>query len=277
MIKKKIVALVAAGCLTASIGVTAVAYTKNVSSNSKVKYNQAQGQGKLENGQKDIKTKLDTLVKAGTITQAVEDKVILYFNQMETQRKAEMDKVKSMTAAERKTYMDSKVKGQRLDPLADMVKSGTITQAEADSINAVLPQGRGAHGFQGRGTGRPGFGNVKPGDMQSNMKSKIDALVKAGTITQAIEDKVIATYNQMDIDRKAEMDKVSKMTAAERKTYMDSKVKGQRVDPLADLVKNGTLTQAQADAINKLQVGNHGGPGGPGGHGGGHGTFGGRH
>lgn len=270
MIRNKIIALVAVGCLTASIGITATAYTKNVSSKSKVNYSQAQKRNRPENGQKDIKSILDALVKAGTVTQAVEDKVNAYFTQLEADRKAEMDKISKMTAAERKTYMDNKVKTQKQDPLTDMVTKGTLTQAEANTLKTALPQRPDPQGFQkgARGNG-PGFGNPNPADM----KQKLDTLVTAGTITQAIEDKVISAYTQMDTDRKAEMDKIKNMTEAERKTYMDSKANTQRQDPLAALVKGGTLTQAQADAINKLQPAHHGGFGGHGGHGG----FGGRH
>jgi hypothetical protein len=271
MIGKKFIALLIVGGLTASIGVTAGAYTKNVSTKAKINYTQTNKQGKPMNGQLGMKTQLDTLVKAGTITQATEDKVVTYFNQKDTAQKAEMAKIKSMTAAERKTYLESKVKVARTDLFADMVSSGTLTQAEADALKAALPQGHGQMGFEGQGRGqgkgnRQGFGTGNPADMQKNMKTKLDAAVKAGTITQAIEDKVIASFTQLEADKKAEMDKVKSMTEADRKAYFDSKVKGQKpTDPLASLVTNGTLTQAQSDAIKQLLPGGPGGHGGPGG------------
>lgn len=156
MIEKKIIALVVTGGMLASIGLTAGAYTKTAATNSKVKAKSVQeqrenkGNGMMEGRhgkgnfnpadmQKQMKTKLDTLVTAGTINQATEDAVIANFNKIYADRKAEMDKVKAMTEAERKTYFDSKVKTERVDPLSTMVKAGTLTQAQADAIKKLMP------------------------------------------------------------------------------------------------------------------------------------------
>lgn len=259
MIGKKFIALLVVGGLTASIGVSAGAYTKTTNVKTKVNYTQNLkfNRPAPENGKINIKSKLDALVKAGTITQVVEDKVVTYFNQKDTDRKAEMDKVKAMTEADRKTYFDSKVKaaGERTDLFADIVKSGTITQVEADAIKAALPQSQRGPGMMGgRHENGQKFDGVKSVDLQKDMKTKLDAIVKSGTITQATEDQVIAYYNKMGSDRKAEMDKIKAMTEADRKVYFESKVKGEgeKSGPLASLVKAGTLTQVQADAINKV-------------------------
>jgi hypothetical protein len=189
---------------------------------------------------------------------------------METARITEMDQVKKMTEAERKTYFDSKVNDARPDVLANLVTSGTITQAQSDAIKATLPvKGNGPMGFGGPG-GPRGFGgpggreannggkqpmNINPAAQQANMKAQLDTLVTSATITQSQEDQVIAFFNTKDAERTAEMTKIKSMTAAERKTYMESKVKTERVDPLAELVKAGTLTQAQSDAIKNLLPG----------------------
>lgn len=271
MIGKKMIALLVTGGMIASIGVSAGAYTKVTSSKvkaTKTVQSQKQFMRPMENGRNDIKAQIDALVKSGKITQAVEDKVITYLNKMDVDRKAEMDKVKAMTEADRKTYFDSKAKVQKSDMFAEMVKSGTLSQTEADALKAALPVQSKGEGMmrmgerQGRGQG---FNNVNRIDMQNGMKTKLDTLVKAGTMTQATEDNVIAYYTKMDLARKTEMDKVNTMTAADRKAYMDSKVKTERLDPLADLVKAGILTQSQADAIKKIspehQMG-HGMPGG---------------
>jgi len=255
MIGKKIMALVIVGGLTASIGMTAGAYTKGISTKAKINITQTQKLSKpaLRDGQNGIKTRLDALVKAGTITQTVEDKLITYINAKEAALKAEMDKVKSMTPADRKTYMETKIKTVKTDLATDLVKSGTLTQAEVDALKAALPKLQGPMGFKGRGLGKgmmQGFG--KSVDMQQVMKTKLDTLVTGGTLTQATEDSVIAYFKQEQAARKVEMDKVKAMSAADRKAYMASKVKGQKTAPLASLVSNGTLTQAQADAITKL-------------------------
>lgn len=257
MIEKKIIALVVTGGMLASIGLTAGAYTKTAATNSKVKAKSVQEQREnkrpMWNGQMNMKSQLDALVKSGKITQAVEDKVVAYLNQKDITRKAEMDKVKAMTEADRKAYFETKVKAAKTDLFTEMVTSGVITQLEADAIKAAVPQ----MSTKGNGMmeGRHGRGNFNPADMQKEMKTKLDTLVTAGTINQATEDAVIANFNKIYADRKAEMDKVKAMTEAERKTYFDSKVKTERVDPLTTMVKAGTLTQAQADAIKKVMPG----------------------
>jgi hypothetical protein len=254
MIGKKFIALLVIGGLTASIGITAGAYTKNVSSNVKINYKQSQGQNKLENIQNNIKAKLDALVKKGTIAQPLEDKVLAYISKKEADNKTEMAKIKAMTPADRKTYMESKIKAAGTNIFTDMVSSGAFTQAEADSLKALLPKGltNNPMGFIGRGHGLRkgmGFGNVNP---SNNIKTKLDAAVKAGTITQAVEDKVVAYENTQQAARKAEMDKLKAMTPADRKAYMESKIKTEKTDMSASMVTNGTLTQAEADSLKAI-------------------------
>lgn len=260
MIGKKLMALVVVGGLTASIGMSAGAFTKTVSTKTKINIKQVQKQ--MLPSPIDIKAKLDSLVKAGTITQVEEDKLIPYINTKEAALKAEIDKVKNMTQADRKTYMQSKVKEEGTNLATDLVTSGTLTQAEVDSLKGILPKIKGQLGFNvggernGQGFGKGAGARFRnPANMQSKMKAKLDTLVKAGTITQAIENSVITYTTQAQTAKIAEMDKVKAMSAADRKAYMASKVKVARTAPFTDLVKSGTLTQAQADAITKGQFG----------------------
>lgn len=82
------------GGLTASIGVSAGAYTKNVTSKGKANVKQSQGQNKSFNEKNNIKTKLDALVKKGTLAQALEDRVIAYITKKQAANSAEMTKHK---------------------------------------------------------------------------------------------------------------------------------------------------------------------------------------
>jgi hypothetical protein len=256
MIGKKFIALFVIGGLTASIGISAGAYTKNVSSNAKINYKQSQGQNKLEDIQYNIKTKLDALVKKGAIAQPLEDKVLTYISKKEADSKTEMAKIKAMTPADRKTYMESKIKTAGTNIFTDMVSSGAFTQAEADSLKALLPNGPANNpmGFIGRGRGR-GLGKgigLGYGNPSNNIKAKLDAAVKAGTLSQAVEDKVVAYENTQQATRKAEMDKLKAMTPADRKTYMESKIKAVKTDMFASMVTSGTLTQAEADSLEVI-------------------------
>lgn len=259
MIRNKLIALVAAGCLTASMGVTSLAFTKNVTSKTNVNFSHVQFKTSAKalaktstNSQNDIKSKLDPLVTAGTITHAIEDKVIAIFNQIETDKKAEMDKLKSMSAADRKTYLANQAKTPKVDPLASLVSGGTMTQAQADAIKAAIAPNKDVRSIHRSRPMQPAGKTTV--NMQTALKTKLDALVKAGTITQDIEDKVVAYESQQEAARKAEMDKLNSMSAADRKTYLENKAKTPRQDMFTSMVSSGTLTQAQADTLKAAMM-----------------------
>ncbi|MDR3542520.1 MAG: cell wall-binding repeat-containing protein [Desulfosporosinus sp.] len=105
-----------------------------------------------------IKTAMDGLVTAGTITQAQEDAV----------QSAVKSARQGGTQGGIKTVMDG------------LVAAGTLTQAQEDSIQSALaaaPQDGSANG------------GYKRGD-NSGFKTVMDGLVTAGTITQAQEDAI---------------------------------------------------------------------------------------
>ena len=152
MIRKKVIALLVATGLTASMGMSAGAYSKILRNNAEVKSIQCQRLDKQlrVNCKENIKTKLDTLVKAGTITQGVEDNVIKYFKQRSTERKAEKNKVRAMTDLERETYFTSKVKVEKQDRIANLIKECKLTPAQAEAIRKVFPRHEMGHGRKDR-------------------------------------------------------------------------------------------------------------------------------
>lgn len=95
------------------------------------------------------------------------------------------------------------------------------------------------------------------------IKTKLDALVKSKTITSAQEAKVIAAYTKMAASRPSKptnQNDGQKQTPqadgtqpADNQNGNPPKMDGNRnrLDPLSDLVKAKTITQKQADAINK--------------------------
>jgi cytochrome c-type biogenesis protein CcmE len=107
--------------------------------------------GTFQKGNNGIKVKLDGLVTAGTITQAQEDAIV----KLETTKP---------------------VKGGIKTGLDGLVTAGTITQAQEDTIVTLFTPTKGA-GFQRENNG---------------IKVKLDGLVTAGTITQAQEDAMLS-------------------------------------------------------------------------------------
>lgn len=83
----------------------------------------------------NIKTQLDKLVTSTTITQDQETKIVAYFQNQENAMKTQMEKLKTMTQAERQAFFKDRT-SQKTDQFAELVKAGTITQAQADAIKA---------------------------------------------------------------------------------------------------------------------------------------------
>lgn len=182
----------------------------------------------------NVKTKLDKLVTAGTITQDQETSIVNAMKQEQTDRQAEMDKVKNMTEAERKTYFESKKAEEKTDFLSKLVTAGTITQEQADAVKNVIHQGPGGK-----------MNGLNP----DRLKAQLDKLVTAGTISQTEETNILKYMSDKQAERKAEMDKVKNMTEAERKAYFESKKTTEKTNFLSELVTAGIITQDKADAI----------------------------
>ena len=142
------------------------------------------------------------------------------------------------------------------DALKGLVTDGTINQAQADEVAATLAEKLPPRGHGGHGHGRPGF--LTPEAIAKVLGSPVEELRAARdagkTLAQVAQEKGID---------KAEL--VDKLVAAAK-------------EQLAAAVKEGRLTQAQADTIlqdlpariaEKVdRVGRPGGPGerrGPGG------------
>ncbi len=159
-----------------------------------------------------------------------------YMQKKQEEMKAEMDKVKAMTEEERKAYMESKKDEERIDPISDMVKSGIITQTQADKIKEAMP----AH--------------MQKGDMKFfKVEMDLTKLVESKVIDQATADKMTEYMQKKHEEMKADMEKVKAMTEEERKEYFESKKVKVKLDILSDMVDNGVITQTQADAIKAVK------------------------
>jgi hypothetical protein len=102
--------------------------------------------------------------------------------------------------------------------------------------------------------------NQSRNNRPDTLKPTLDKLVKSKVITAAQETKILAYQNKKNTARQAEMQKLQKMTDVQRKAYFEkqqgqgqkqNKNPNQRSNQFADLVKNKTITQKQADAIEK--------------------------
>ncbi|NMM63347.1 hypothetical protein HBE96_11795 [Clostridium sp. P21] len=235
MVNKKLATKIIAALMVSGTLFSTASYVSAKSANGAGKTGTFQGtkaNNKTKDSSTSFKAQLDKLVTAGTITADEETKILDFQKQKSAERKAEMEKVKGMTADQRKAYFEANPK-QKTDLFAELVSANIITQAQADAIKAALPQKEAKHN---ENKSKQGF------------KAQLDKLVTAGTITADEETKIIDFEKQKATERKAEMEKVKGMTADQRKAYFAANPK-QKTDLFAELVSANIITQTQADAI----------------------------
>ncbi|MEN6460783.1 MAG: hypothetical protein ABFC94_05350 [Syntrophomonas sp.] len=183
---------------------------------------------------------LKDLVNNNSLTQAQSDQLQALIKEKNQERQAQAEKIKSMTAEERKALRDSQ-KGGKINLFTQAVTKGIITQDEVDMIKKAVQA-------------------ATKEQQQTDMKTNLAALVDKGTITSAQSDAIIDQFNKMEEQMTAQRDKMKDMTQAERQSYMQQN-KPEKAQPLQALIDNNTLTQDQADAVAKILPGRHGGHG----------------
>jgi len=238
-LKTKIISGVITGGMILS-SVSAFAATTNKSNTDALKSSEQVQRDTTRKA--NFETNLAKLVTDKTITQAQADKIKAAKIKEEAVRKAEREKTKDMTKAERKTYMETN-KTAHVNVLKSLVDNGTITQAQADKIG---PGALGGHGIHVKLTDSEKL--AMDAKRQKDLDTKLKSLVTAKTITQVQSDKIKVAKTKEEAVRKVEREKTKDMTKAERKTYMETN-KSTHVNVLKSLVDNGTITQAQADAV----------------------------
>ena len=255
--KKKLVVAVLAGVLTIAGAISAFAADQPSSVNPV--NNKHFRRFDISKISTTIKSAIDSLVTAGTITQTQADAVL-----------------KSATPADRKW---APVEGRK-NPIDELITAGTITQAQADSIYSAMKTGRETKKSmedilkelvtadtiteaqqqavlktlpQKGITNRPSYGR----------KNQMDSLVTEGTITQAQADALQEALKPGKDSRKPIEDVLNGLVSsgtitqvqedAILKAFPSGTKKGmrgaERNEPLSGLVTAGTITQAQADAI----------------------------
>ncbi|WP_026890067.1 hypothetical protein [Lacrimispora aerotolerans] len=225
-----------------SIGSSAMVYAKTSASSASSSQTESTVPSERKEGGRDHKggfglgqSSLESLVSNGTIDQATADKIIAFRKAQQASREEEKAKIDAMTEDERKDYFSNKKEGQKGDPFSDIVSEGIITWTQADAIKAAMPE----HKEEGRGEKR-GFGFLE---------NNLAGLVSAGTIDQNASDKITAYLNNLESEREAERTKVEAMTETEKQEYFSSNHKKEKVDLFANMVNEGIITQAEADAI----------------------------
>lgn len=230
--KKKIAGIVLAGIITVT-GATS-AFAADVTADAKAPFQRQLFKIDKTEVSAKIKSAVDKLVAAGTITQVQADEA-----------------VKAYTPGARPDIAQGKFQMKFRSPMGGLVAKGTITQAQADAISSAVKAG-----IEDKKT---------PEDV-------IKELVSAGTITQAQADAVSKCFSKIPAksgDRLYNRNPMSRLVAAGTITQAqaDGILKAIKTgisekkaidDIIKELVSEGTITQAQADAIQKVFPLGHG-------------------
>lgn len=179
---------------------------------------------------------LDQLVKEGTITQATADQIKAYIEKTNQEMKDLAEKMKSMTPEERKAAKSDTLGGRQKgqDLLTQLVKNNILSQEQADAIQAKLQE-------------------MAQTEKQQKISDILKTLVDSGTINQEQSDKILKSFADSAADREAQAQKLENMTVKEARQYiMDNR--GQPQNYLGQLVTDGVITQAQADAFKNAMA-----------------------
>jgi len=198
--------------------------------NSALKINGPKMPGMQKINSEVTQSVIESLVSAGTLTQAQADQIQAKEKQLESDRKAEIEKIKAMTQEERKAYCQQN-KPQRIDLFTQLVADGTLTQEQVDAIKTATR-------------------TKMQEQMQEKLKTALSGLVEKNVISN---DQSTAILNQLETfqaSRQAQMESVKDMTKEQRQEYMKAN-RPNKINPLAELVTAGTITQAQADEVLK--------------------------
>ena len=94
--------------------------------------------------QQVVESNLKKLVTDKTLTQDQADKIRTVINKARAAKKANFEKIKTMTEEQRRAYFNSN-KTKHVNPLKALVDNGTITQAQADKVGLHSHRGAGVH------------------------------------------------------------------------------------------------------------------------------------
>ncbi len=141
--KRKIIAFLSIFILSAALSGSALAsggiasYTNAPA--GKEDSHPAQRHGKRRFDEKTAKAFVDGLVADNVIPRETGDKLLAYFSQKQEERKAERDKLKSMTEEQRKAYFEEQKSKREADgPFAELVKNGTLTEKQAKAVAKAI-------------------------------------------------------------------------------------------------------------------------------------------
>jgi polyhydroxyalkanoate synthesis regulator phasin len=233
---KKMVSGLVIGCFSLSFGTIALAHDVQNDPLLRPGMHDAKFPNP-ENREKHINDILDNLVEEGTITQDQATKLLNFFKEKDSQRKSEMEKMKTMSPEERETY-HQQMFNKRPDILQELKDIADLSDEQAKTVSDLV-----------RPPHRPGpEGMPNPDNWEHYINTSIDKLIKEGTITQDQATKLLNFFKEKDSQRKSEMEKMNAMSPEERDAY-HQQMFNKRPDILQELKDVADLSDEQAKTV----------------------------
>lgn len=226
-ISKKIIIL----SLTGAVIISMVGFTNTSAAANSTDSAQVTAVSQSEKDERDskpgFKNELQKFVDEKVITKDQAKKIEAFLEKRRSERKAEHEKLKSMTQAERDKYIQNNM-NDRHDLFSELVSQGIINKDQAAKMKAELPK-------------------MKEARLQEILKGE----VAKGTIKQEQLNKINEFMTKKKEERLNEHEKFRNMTEEEKKLYLYQHSK-QKTDLLSELVASGIITKDQSDALSRV-------------------------
>lgn len=194
---------------------------------------------------------LETQVKNGALNQQEADNFLNFIKEQAKQRQQQNQEFKKLTPEERKALRDEK-KGERTDLFEQAVKQSIITEKQAEAIQEAMKT-RIQTDCKALIEGRLDHLVTDKTISQQQAQAILEQIEKNAAEQQAKRQKMKnmteAERQEMMEQRKAEREKIRNMTEEERQEYIQKNKA--RHQPFQELIDNGTLTQEQAQTVQK--------------------------
>ena len=137
---KKIVCTLVLGCMLLAFGSLALAHDHQGCPPPKCECDGAMPPERPDPAdmERHITSSLNKLVTEGTITQEQADKLLNLFKQKDSQRKADMEKMKAMSPEDRDAYLHQQQPHHHPDFINEFKNAAGLSDEQAKSVDEVL-------------------------------------------------------------------------------------------------------------------------------------------
>lgn len=182
----------------------------------------------------EMKPYLDKLVVSKTISQEQENKILSYAQKRAEERKAEKEKLKNMSEAERKAYWEQNKSIGKHSFFQELVDQKVISEEQEKAIKDTLPSPK----------------EIRK-EKELKFKSNLSELVKSGKITKDQENKINKFMKEKINEKEVEKEKLDKMNEAERKSYFEQNKSKENPDIIKELIEKKIITENEANLVRE--------------------------